>query len=437
MKKLLLSILLLPAIVFAHIPTTMVSQQSSLAPMLEKVTPAIVNIAVEKMVLTNLNDLIPTKDNDTKVPIKTYGVGSGVIFDAKKGLIVTNAHVVAGQKVMVVTLKSGERYHAKLIAKDDDYDIAIIQIHADHLTALPFSDSGKLKVGDFVTAIGSPYGLSQTVTSGMVSALHRSQPQIEGFQSFIQTDAPINPGNSGGALINMQGELVGINTAMVAHNDGNIGIGFAIPSDMAEGVVTQLLKYGKVERGVLGVIVQNTTPELVKALGLSSQTGALVSEIVPNTPAASSELQHKDVITSINGHTVQDAIQLRILVGLINPGTTANTTFIRKNQTKTVVLTVADPKNIHALAVPYLAGMRLQDLTELESNGEKIQGVLVTRVSDNSNGALSGLIPGDVITAVNDQPILSIDALKTALSHQTKPVVMTVMHKDGHVFMVL
>src|SRR3990167_6312112 len=239
-RQLFLGVLFfIPLICLAHLPTTQENNNNSIAPMLQKVTPAVVNVYVEQERLTNLNQLIQTQDDTTQVPIKSYAVGSGVIFDAEKGLIVTNAHVVAHEKIIIVTLKNGERYHAKLVAKDKGYDIAILQIPATHLTALSFANSDDIKVGDFVTAIGSPYGLSQTVTSGVVSAVNRTHPQIEGYQSFIQTDAPINPGNSGGALVDMKGKLVGINTAMVAPTDGSIGLGFSIPSNMVQGVIEQ------------------------------------------------------------------------------------------------------------------------------------------------------------------------------------------------------
>ena len=439
MKKLFLAISL-----FIASLTPLASQahaaveSNSLAPILKKVMPAVVNISVEKVTMTDLNKLIPTQDNETKIPVKSFGVGSGVIFEADKGLIITNAHVIDDQKVIIVTLKDGERYHAKLLAKDTDYDVAILQIQAKHLTALPFANSDDVAVGDFVTAIGSPYGLSQTVTSGVVSAVNRSHPQIEGYQNFIQTDAPINPGNSGGALVDMKGELVGINTAIIGPNDGNIGIGFAIPSNMVHAVIEQLLKYGKVERGMLGVIVQNITPELADALHLEKNHGALVSQIVPGTPAATAGLAPQDVIVKVDDHAIHNAAQLRNLMGLIRPGTSVHITFVRNQVTKTVTAIVADPKTAKPKTTPYLSGLRLQEITELEKDGTNIHGLFVTQVSDDSAGALAGLTPGDVITAVNGKSITSISALETSLQNQKDPIVLSVLHNSNeNVFLVL
>lgn len=441
MKKIISSItfilLFIPLVCLAHLPTTQENNQNTIAPMLAKVTPAVVNIYVEEEQLTKLNTLIPTQDNITKVPVKSYAVGSGVIFDAEKGLIVTNAHVVAHEKVIIVTLKDGERYHAKLIAKAKGYDIAILAIQAKNLTALKFANSDNVKVGDFVTAIGSPYGLSQTVTSGVVSALNRTHPRIEGYQSFIQTDAPINPGNSGGALVDMQGDLIGINTAMVAPTDGSIGLGFSIPSNMVKGVIEQLLKYGKVEHGVLGVIVQNITPELATALNLKNTKGAIISEIVPNTPAATAGLKVGDVITDIDNHPVHGAVQLKNTMGLIRPGTSATITLIRDHKTETLTAIVANPKTLKEKEVPYFAGMRLQKFNELESDGTKLHGVIVTGLTDASNGALAGLLPGDVITSINNTPIDSIETLQKAAENQTKPLLLDVTRGKGNVFLVL
>ncbi|MDP1573383.1 MAG: Do family serine endopeptidase [Coxiellaceae bacterium] len=439
MKKLLLAVSLLiaclaPITSEAHAAV----ENNSLAPILKKVMPAIVNISVEKVTMTDLNKLIPTQDTETKIPVKSFGVGSGVIFEATKGLIITNAHVIDNQKVIIVTLKDGERYHAKLLAKDMDYDIAILQIQANHLTALPFANSDDVAVGDFVTAIGSPYGLSQTVTSGVVSAVNRSHPQIEGYQNFIQTDAPINPGNSGGALVDMKGELVGINTAIIGPNDGNIGIGFAIPSNMVRAVIDQLLKYGKVERSMLGVIVQNITPELADALHIEKEHGALVSQVMPGTPAAIAGLQTQDVIVKIDDHDIHNATQLRNLIGLIRPNTSVHITYVRNKISKMVTAVVIDPKTATPKTKPYLSGMRLQEMTELEKDGTNIHGLLVTEVSDESAGALAGLTPGDVITTANGKSVTSISALETTLQNQKAPVVLNVLHNSReNIFLVL
>lgn len=441
MVKLLKTILAIsccvPLIALAHLPASQ-NQQNSIAPMLQKATPAVVNIFVEEEKLTRLDQLIQTKDTQTKVPVKSYAVGSGVIFDAAKGLIVTNAHVVKQAKLIIITLKDGQRYHAKLIAKDPGFDIAVLHIQAKNLTALPFADSDQVHVGDFVTAIGSSYGLPQTVTSGVVSAVNRSHPQIEGYQSFIQTDAPINPGNSGGALINMSGQLIGINTALVGPTDSNIGIGFAIPSNMVKSVINQLVKYGTVKRGALGVIAQKITPELTDALHLPvNQTGALISQVLPNTPAATAGLKPEDIITAVDQHPIHSAVQLRNVLGLIRPDTTINLTFLRDHKTQTVSLTVADPKKLQTPSVSYFGGMRLQDFNELEADGSQLHGVLITDISDASQGALAGLTLGDVITAVNKNPVTSVKTLQAACADQTKPLLLTVVRGNENLFVVL
>ena len=438
-KAILVTVLFcFPFVCEAHLPLTQTVQQNTLAPMLKKVTPAVVNISVEQVTLHALDELIPqAKNNTTQIPVKTFAVGSGVIFNSKKGLIVTNAHVVKDQKIIVVTLKNGERFHAKLVAKSTSYDIAILHIDATDLTQLPFANSDNVKVGDFVTAIGSPYGLAQTVTSGVVSALNRAHPQIEGYQNFIQTDAPINPGNSGGALLNMQGELIGINTAIVAPDAGNIGIGFAIPSNLTQSVIDQLLKYGKVKRGVLGVIVQDLTPELANVLHIKDTKGALVSEIEPNTPAADAGIQVGDVITEVDHHPIRSSTQLRNTMGLIHPNTKAVLTVIRDNKTKTITITAADPKKIKEKVLPYLSGMRLQDFHELALNGHRLRGVAVTGLSDSSDGALAGLMSGDVITAVNLKPVTTITELEKALAGSTKPVLLSVNRDGDNSFFVL
>ncbi len=429
--------LFIPALCLAHLPTTQENASNTIAPMLDKVTPAVVNVYVSEVKLTKLNELIQTPDDITKIPVKSYAVGSGVIFDAAKGLIVTNAHVIANQKIIIVTLKNGQRYFAKLIAKDKDYDIAILHIDAKNLTALPFANSDNLKVGDFVTAIGSPYGLAQTVTSGVISALNRTHPKIESDQSFIQTDAPINPGNSGGALVDMKGDLIGINTAMVAPTDGSIGLGFSIPSNMVHSVIEQLLKYGKVERGVLGVVVQNITPGLTDALHLKNDKGAIISQVMPNTPAAAAGLKPEDVITEIDQHPVDGAAQLRNTMGLIHPGTAVKITYERGTQTNTVNATVADPKSIQPAVTNYFSGLRLQDFHELEADGTQLNGVIVINMSDNSEGALAGLMPGDVITTINATPITSIEALQKAIANQTNPLLLNVARADENVYLVL
>ena len=443
MKKLIRPLLCLatlsPAIALAHIPLTLPNGQAmpSLAPMLADVTPAVVNITVVKPASDQDSDDNPNP-NGSHSTGKVMGVGSGVIFDAKDGLIITNAHVVHNESLMVVTLKDGRHCRANVVAKDDGFDIAIIHINAEKLHALPFGDSDDLRVGDFVAAIGSPFGLTQTVTSGVISALNRSQPQIEGFQSFIQTDAPINPGNSGGALVNMRGELVGINTAIYTPVDASIGIGFSIPSNMVHSVLEQLLEYGKVKRGMLGVVVQDVTPELADAMNLPTTDGSLVSGLQPGSPAETAGIKAEDIITKVDGKAVTTSAQLRNMLGLMRPGTKVELTISRNHKKIFVHAIIGDPDKFtppHANA--FLAGLRLQNFAELEADGSTITGVLITGITDSSAGMLAGLAMGDVISTVDNQPIRTIQDLTKIAANAKKQLLLKVYRGGDALFLVL
>lgn len=440
MKKLLLILLLLPLSVLAHVPTKINGKpMPSLAPMLKKVTPAVVNIMVEKKpALVSDDDETPLGATRKALPHPSIAVGSGIIISAKNGLIVTNAHVIDHEKLMIVTLKDGRRYHAKLLGQDDGFDIAILQIHAKNLKSIPFGDSDKLQVGNFVAAIGSPFGLTQTVTSGVISALNRSEPKIEGYQSFIQTDAPINPGNSGGALVNLKGQLIGMNTAIITPTYGNIGIGFAIPSNMVKSVVTQLIKYGKVERGMLGVIAQNISPTLASAMSLTADHGVLVTKVVPGSAASKAGIKVKDVILEVNHKVIHNSVQLRNMLGIMRPGTPLNILIVRKHKTQDLKASVGDPKKVaEQKEIPFLAGMRLQDFSELEADGSQVKGALVTSVSPESQGMLAGLIPGDVITSANSKPVTSVKDLEKDAEKQPKELLLTVARGASNLFLVI
>lgn len=424
---------------FAAIPSQLTqSSTPSLAPMLKRITPSIVNIAVEKNVtLGNLP--IAAKDRQ-KIPSKMLGVGSGVIINAKQGLIATNAHVISDAKIIIVTLKNGERYRAKLIGKDDGFDIGIIKIQADHLSEIHFGDSDQLKVGNFVAAIGSPFGLDQTVTSGVISALNRSQPRIEGFQSFIQTDAPINPGNSGGALVDLKGNFIGMNTAIITPVDASVGIGFAIPSNMVKSVITQLLQYGKVKRGMLGVIVQTVTPDIASSLKIKVNQGTLVSQVLPNSPAAKAGIKVKDIIENVNGAAMHTAEQLHNKLGLMRPETQLNITVKRGYKLLHLKAVVADPNKIAELhALPFISGIQLRNFSELEGDGSTLNGVIVTDINQLSSAALSGLLPGDVITAIAQKPIKTIKSLKKVIKSQakSKQLLIKVVRSNTGLFLVL
>lgn len=405
----------------------------SLAPMLEKVTPAIVKITTEKE--TNLAS--PFEQNKTSRSPE-IGLGSGVIIDSAQGLIITNAHVISQTKIILVTLKNGRRYIAKLIGEDDGFDIAVIKINAPNLTTIPFGDSDQLQVGDFVAAIGSPFGLTETVTSGVISALNRSEPKIEGYQSFIQTDTPINPGNSGGALLNMQGELIGINTALVTPITGNVGIGFAIPSNMVNSVAHQLVQYGKVERGILGVIAQDINSSLAEAMHLNSDKGAVVTTIIPQSPADKAGFKVADIILSLNGKPIHSSEQLRNTLGMMRPGTAIKVDISRNGALQTLAAIVGDPQKLaKQQEVPFINGLRLQNFNELESDDTLLRGVLVTGVSETSAGALAGLQPGDIITHANQEIVSSVTELENILKTKPKQLLLQVSRNNVGLFVVI
>lgn len=322
----------------------------SLADMLEKSTPAVVNIATEGSQRVNqrvLNDPILEHFFGGKIPSerKSRGTGSGVIIDANKGHIVTNYHVIANAKKIVVTLNDGRKLSASIVGSDPKADLAVLHITEKSLTALPIANSDKLRVGDFAVAIGNPYGLGQSVTSGIISALGRSDLGIEDYEDFIQTDASINPGNSGGALVDLNGSLIGINTAILGGDGGgNVGIGFAIPSNMMKGIVQQLIKYGRVERGQLGVIVHDINRKLAQALGAKDHLGAVIADIVYGSPADLAGLRASDIITHINGVKVKGANDVRNRVGAIRVGTRVNIQILRKGTSSIITAVIGKNK---------------------------------------------------------------------------------------------
>lgn len=415
-------------------PTLTKPVSYSMAPMLDKVTPAVVKLTVERE-----SSLVPPGEEDQNRPqTKELGLGSGVIIDSQQGLIVTNAHVVSQSKIIVVTLKNGRRYIGKLIGEDDGFDVAIVKINTKNLNSIPFGDSDLLQVGDFVAAIGSPFGLTQTVTSGVISALNRSEPKIEGYQSFIQTDTSINPGNSGGALVNMKGELIGINTALVSPLLGNVGIGFAIPSNMVKSIAQQLVQYGKVSRGMLGVIAQNINPSLAQALNLKSDRGAVVTEVVPSSPAEKAGLKLADIIDTLNGKTIRSAEQLRNTLGMMRPGTPIRLTITRQGKTMTIDTKVGDPQKLSKQQeLPFIGGLQLQDFNELESNGTDLKGVVVTGVGPTSAAALGGLEPGDVITHANNKVVASVGDLQKIALSKPKQLLLQISRENTALFLVI
>ncbi|MFZ1495216.1 MAG: DegQ family serine endoprotease [Candidatus Competibacter denitrificans] len=389
----------------------------TLAPMLERATPAVVNIATEsRMAARNplLDDPffrrffnIPDQPRERK----SQSVGSGVVVDARRGYILTNHHVIDGADKITVTLRDRRKLDAKVIGSDRESDVAVIQIPSNNLTALTLADSDALRVGDFVVAIGNPFGLGQTVTSGIISALGRSGLGIQGYEDFIQTDASINPGNSGGALVNLRGELVGINTAIIAPGGGNVGIGFAIPANMAARTMNHIVEHGSVRRGQLGVSVQDLTPELARAFKLPTDQGAVIAQVSPRSAAARAGLKEGDVVLNINGRPVRDGGALRNAIGLLEVGEAIRLDILREGVPQTIEAKVGEyvSAKIDGQALnSRLSGATFEDISPNSPLAGQAKGVVVANVESGSAAARAGLRKNDLILAINRQAIASI-----------------------------
>ncbi|MBL8258497.1 MAG: DegQ family serine endoprotease [Candidatus Competibacteraceae bacterium] len=388
--------------------------------MLEQAAPAVVNIGTESRATRN-----PLLDDpffrrffnfpDQPRERRSQSVGSGVVVDARQGYVLTNHHVVSGADTITVTLRDGRRLNAKVIGSDSESDVAVIQIPSGNLTALKLADSDALRVGDFVVAIGNPFGLGQTVTSGIVSALGRTGLGIQGYEDFIQTDASINPGNSGGALVNLRGELVGINTAILAPGGGNVGIGFAIPSNMAARLMAQIVSHGSVRRGQLGVAVQDLTPELARAFNLSGNQGAVIAQVSPRSAAARAGLKEGDVVLTINGRPVRDSGALRNVIGLLEVGEPVRLDILRDGKPQTIDAKLGEyvATNLAGETVnARLSGATFQDIGPNSPLAGRVRGVMVTGIESGSPAARTGLRKNDVIVAVNRQGISNTAELK-------------------------
>jgi serine protease Do/serine protease DegQ len=398
----------------------------SLAPMLKRATPAVVNVQTRGTVQEQ-NPLfsdpffrrffdVPNQPREREF----QSAGSGVVVDAKNGYIVTNAHVIENAKEITVQFLDSHTLKATVVGRDEGSDIAVLKVEAGGLTELPIADSGELEVGDFVVAIGNPFGLGHTVTSGIISALGRSGINPEGYEDFVQTDASINPGNSGGALVDLNGRLVGINTAIISRTGGNIGIGFAIPSNMMKSVMQQLIKYGEVKRGVLGVNIQTLTPDIAESLGLSKTQGALVSQVVDGSAAEKAGIKAGDVITAINGKPVKDAAALRNAIGMLRIGEKVDVTLVRDGKPRNVTAVVAERDATAAGAAPsgMHDGLQGADLADAQGGG-----VLVRTVAEGSPAAQRGLRANDVIVAVGRARVANLAEFQRATQGQQAFVV--------------
>lgn len=395
----------------------------TLAPMLERVTPAVVNIATRGTMPARDNPLLldPFFRRFFGIPDRppeqtTQSLGSGVVVDARLGYVITNHHVVDKASEITVTLRDGRALVATLVGTDPEADIAVVQVPAQSLTALPIADSDGLRVGDFVVAIGNPFGLGQTVTSGIVSALGRSGLGIEGYEDFIQTDASINPGNSGGALVNLRGELVGINTAILAPSGGNVGIGFAIPINMAMKLMEQIVAHGEVRRGVLGIAAQDLTPDLATAFNLTNEQGAVIVRIAKGSQADQAGLQVGDVITALGGRRINSAAELRNALGLMTVGERVDVVYLRDGKSQRATVVIEAPRLVTAPGEKLDRRLKGAVFQEIEpESGTAAEGVLVRDVEPNSPAAARGLRPGDLVVSVNRRPVAHIDELKAAV----------------------
>ncbi|WP_226813624.1 Do family serine endopeptidase [Candidatus Profftia lariciata] len=438
-KSLLLSLLILSmgykilftSIIHAALPPIVAIQHTpSLAPMLDKVLPAVVSVHVEGMQSVKSNPIIRGREREFE------GLGSGVIIDAINGYVLTNNHVINDAIKIKVQLNDGREYATKLIGRDDQSDIALIQlINAKNLTAIKIADSDKIRVGDFAIAVGNPFGLGQTVTSGIISALGRSGLNLEGLENFIQTDASINRGNSGGALINLNGELIGINTAILAPGGGNIGIGFAIPSNMAQSLSIQLIKYGEFKRGVLGIRGREMTADLAQAFKLDAQRGAFVNEVLPNSAAAKAGIKAGDVIIALDNNLLNSFAELRAKIGSASPGTILKLGMLRNGQPMTIFVTLGN-SGITTIQAENISPA-LQGATLSNGNIKGTMGIKIDDVTIGSIAAQMGIHKGDLIIGVNRERIRDIISLRKSLSANPPVIALHILRNGTSMYLLI
>ena len=423
-------------------------QVPTLAPLIKEVSPAVVNISTSGTVEVERSPFFDDpffrrffgERPNEPLQRQTRSVGSGVIINAAKGYVLTNSHVVAKADKIIVTLTDRRQLVATLIGHDPGTDVAVLNVDPDGLTALKMADSEHLEVGDFVIAIGNPFGLGQSVSSGIVSALGRTGLGIESYENFIQTDASINPGNSGGALVNLRGKLVGINTAIIAPGGGNIGIGFAIPINMARQIMDQLLEYGEIQRGRIGVQIQDLTPELAKEFGVDHDGGALIAQVMAESPAAEAGLGSGDVIISVNRKSVHSGSDLRNFIGLLRVGARVDLVVVRDGEEISIHLKVGAIQKARTEAgsdVPKLKGAAFGAIPQSSPLYGWVKGVYVVVVVPDSPAWESGLREEDVITSVNRRPVTDPGELMAVAAQGGGSLLRNIISGDGSLFILI
>nr|WP_314116342.1 Do family serine endopeptidase [uncultured Aggregatibacter sp.] len=446
-----LSVLTTPMMSVAETPTEISAGQvmPSLAPMLEKVLPSVVSISVEGKQKSNaaqMDDDIPEEfkfffgpdmfDRD-RAPRNFKGLGSGAIINAEKGYVLTNNHVIKDADKITVQLHDGREFKAKVIGADEMSDVALIQVEKPkNLTALKLADSDKLRVGDFTVAIGNPFGLGQTVTSGIVSALGRSMGSDSGtYENYIQTDAAVNRGNSGGPLINLNGELIGINTAILSPSGGNAGIAFAIPSNMANNLVQQILEFGEVRRGMLGIKGGELNADLAQAFDIEAKKGAFISEVMPGSAADKAGLKAGDVITAINGQAISSFAEMRAKIATSGAGKEIDLTYLRDGKSNNAKVTLQSDDQTQTRANGLLPALDGAELNNYDEKGMK--GVAITKIKPNSLAEQRGLKSGDVIIGINRQKVENLGQLRKILESKPSAIALNIIRGDSNFYLLV
>ena len=437
----------LPILYASSLPGILPDGQTlpSLAPMLSKVTPSIVNIATYATVEVRnplLEDPFFRRFFDLPNTRRRYrraqSAGSGVIVDAKKGYIITNHHVIHRADEIHVTLGDGRTLSATLVGTDNKVDLAVLKVDAKDLVEIELTDSRKTRVGDFVVAIGNPFGLAQTVTSGIVSALGRSGLGIQGYEDFIQTDASINPGNSGGALVDLRGRLIGINTAIIAPSGGNVGIGFAIPSNMVGAIMQQLIKHGEVRRGNVGLTVQGLNIELAQAFGVDRNRGVVVVEVEEESAAEKANIEAGDIIIGINKHAIEKVVDYHALMAVVVVGDSLRFDYLRDGKENSTDIEISE-ESAQLFGVrldPRLAGCRLQNFKS-DDDASNAVGILVTDVDHDSMAWEQGLRAGDIIVAVNKRSVGDLREFRQNLKLNSREILLRVYRSGRYGYVVL